>query len=326
MINETKYGPVNGEVRGAGIARSAVLEPWFPILMYHRIVDRVVVPDPYHLFLSVSDFEAQMRYLWRHGYQTTPFEDMVPGPGRLKQRHGRRFAITFDDGYREVITHALPVLRKYGFTATVFLVSSNLGGVNDWDKGRAQIVPLLDLSAVRELAASGISFGAHGVTHRSLPYLALAQARQEITGAKYQLEDATGSAINLFSYPYGASTERVQDLVMQAGYVAAFGIEQKTHTRFNLSRVDAGRCSGADLRWRLHVRGLYFHARRNTFLGALKRLITPFPGVGEPAEFSSDGLPSDDSGAVLTKYKPVREPPKQRSPDFHLSRERLEEP
>ncbi|MCH8061990.1 MAG: hypothetical protein IH861_05760 [Chloroflexi bacterium] len=88
--------------------------------------------------------------------------------------------------------------------------------------------------------------------------------------SKSALEALTGSEINVFCYPYGQSTPMLHDMVMQAGYSAAIGIEQEEHTLFNLSRVNSARTKNSSLLWRLKVSGVYYRLLGNR---ASRRLI-----------------------------------------------------
>ena len=116
----------------------------------------------------------------------------------------------------------------------------------------------------------GIDFGSHGATHRSLTQLDAETARGEILDSKADLEEQLGMEVLSFSFPYGRSNPAVRQLVPQAGYLAACGIEQREHRLFNLSRVDAGSCHGSWLLWRWKVSGLHYRLRQSRILRSLK--------------------------------------------------------
>ncbi len=255
-----------------GISQSRQGLPWLPILMYHRVVEQLDTPDPYNLCISRADFESQMRYLVQQGYQTITLEDMVASLAHGSMPGRRQVIITFDDGYDDVYTRAFPILQELGLKAAVMLVGGCMGGFNLWDRGKTRQASLLDISRVREMIGYGISVGSHGMTHCRLTEASLSQARQEIADSKALLEDKLGCEVSAFSFPYGKSSPAVRDLVQGAGYLAAYGIEQREHSLFNLSRIDAALCSRNPLRWRLELAGVIQRCRENRLLQRLRAI------------------------------------------------------
>lgn len=153
----------------------------------------------------------------------------------------RRVGLSFDDGYANVITEALPVLRDLGFTATVFTIVDRCGGDNTWP-GQAPWAPrlsLLDRDGLETLRAEGWEIGSHGLSHLSLTAVDLATAARELEESRARLERWLGQPMPLFAYPYGAHDEAVRRLAGGV-YEAAFG------TRLALA-------TGADLRERVRI-------------------------------------------------------------------------
>lgn len=180
-----------------------------PVLNYHK-VDDTGIP----LSLAISEFEEQIRYLAENGYHTITPDQLM---GYLKYGRGlpdKPILITFDDGYRDNYTNAYFVLKKYGFTATVFLVT-NLVGSDDryltWDQ-------------VREMQKNGIVFGSHTVNHLPLTKMSPDEALAELAGSAAAIERELGAKPRYFAYPTGAYTLKTEELVRQAGYRAAFTI------------------------------------------------------------------------------------------------------
>ncbi|MHB8984177.1 MAG: polysaccharide deacetylase family protein, partial [Carboxydocellales bacterium] len=135
--------------------------------------------------------------------------------------------ITFDDGYRDNFYWARPILLKYGFRATIFLVSDRVGKTNTWDQ--AQGLPRLELlntEEIRTMVMEGFQFGAHSRTHTRLTDLSADKAKDQIAGSKSYLEKTLGAPINYFCYPYGRYNKQIVDLVRKSGYTAALTTAQ----------------------------------------------------------------------------------------------------
>jgi peptidoglycan/xylan/chitin deacetylase (PgdA/CDA1 family) len=237
--------------------------PWAPILMYHRVVPQRTEKDPYNLCTTVGEFEAQMRFLAMGGYRSATLEDLLCPEHTHARTDHRQVAITFDDGYLDVFQYALPVLAKYGFSATMFLVADYLGRSNSWDNGKAEQVPLLGPLEIDQMRNSGISFGSHSLTHRYLASLSAEDAWEEISGSKARLKDEFGIEASTFCYPYGNTSSEVREIVAQAGYLGACGIDRARDSQFELSRIDAAACRGAGLLWRMKVSGSQYKLRNS---------------------------------------------------------------
>jgi len=130
--------------------------------------------------------------------------------------------ITFDDGYRDFLTEAWPLLAQYGFSATVFLVAGNVGRTNEWDHHYGQEIPLLSWEEIRGLQKAGIEFGSHSVSHRPLTKLSVEETVREALRSRSILERNLDTHIRAFAYPYGASNGAIHRLVGACGYT--FGL------------------------------------------------------------------------------------------------------
>ena len=202
------------------------------ILTYHSIDASESV-----LSTSPSRFAEQMSQLADGPYQVIPLARIGTVPSAL--------AITFDDGYCNFRTEALPVLARYGFPATVFAVPGECGGSNRWDQGDSRIpnLPLMDWRELDEISRSGVSVGAHTMTHANLTKIAPADAEWEIASSRQQLEERLQRPIEEFAYPYGACKPIVRSIVdrhfrtacgVELGFVSDGSID-----RLLLPRVDA---------------------------------------------------------------------------------------
>jgi peptidoglycan/xylan/chitin deacetylase (PgdA/CDA1 family) len=151
--------------------------------MYHRIA----VDGPLALarFRVAPDlFAAQIATLHRAGYRTVGFQDWISAMTRNEPLPGKPIILTFDDGYQDFLTAAMPILRYYGFSATVFLVAERIGGAADWDAGYGEAAPLLSWQEVRALQAAGTEFGCHSAVHRPMTGMHLAELTEDTVRAR----------------------------------------------------------------------------------------------------------------------------------------------
>lgn len=172
------------------------------ILTYHSI-DRsgsVISTDP-------ETFRRHVMWLASGAVRVVPLERIGEVPAG-----DSAVAITFDDAFRNFGELAVPLLAEYGLPATVFVVTSAVGGTNRWGGRSAPNVPdlpLLDWDGLARVAAQGITLGAHSRTHPMLTALFGARLEDEIAGSRDALAARTGHAPTTFAYPYGACNDRV---------------------------------------------------------------------------------------------------------------------
>jgi peptidoglycan/xylan/chitin deacetylase (PgdA/CDA1 family) len=157
---------------------------------------------------------------------------------------GRTIAITFDDGYVNVLRHGIAPLAENGFKAIQFLVADLIGRRNEWDIALGEAPEtMMDAAQVREWLAAGHDIGSHTLSHPFLTKISREQAREEIGASRKKLEDLFGRPIRHFCYPYGDWNEAIRDLVAEAGYATACttnpGVNTAAVPPFELKRVTA---------------------------------------------------------------------------------------
>lgn len=224
----------------ASLLRSASRGRAPQILMYHAVAD--VAADPNEVCVSPQRFAEQLDYLRRRGLRGVSVRELLAAPP--EERDNRLVALTFDDGYRNFVTHAAPALRQVGFSATLFAISGLLGRDNAWDSGGPQL-PLVTADDLRALDRSGIEIGSHTRTHPQLTELDDERLGEEVNSSREALADVLGHDVEGFCYPYGAHDDRVVDAVRAAGY--GYACAYKTHERYErhtLPRMHVGQRDG----------------------------------------------------------------------------------
>ena len=165
-----------------------------------------------------------MTLLSRAGYESVPLKIAATGSDHAAWP-ARPVVITFDDGTLDFWEHALPVLERVGFTATLFVVTGYVGGRSSWDRDLGEPDrPLMSWDQIRRLHGQGFEFGSHTHNHRPLTELSEEQARQELTRSRQALEDRLGVAPQFLAYPRGLYDDRHKRLARETGYAGACSV------------------------------------------------------------------------------------------------------
>jgi peptidoglycan/xylan/chitin deacetylase (PgdA/CDA1 family) len=189
-----------------------------------------------------EEFDRHMRYLADNDYRPMTVSKLVSTLRSKKALPPRTVAVTFDDGLRDFLTAAMPILRRHNFPATLYVVSGCVGQTSHWLKtlgegGR----PMLTWQELRELSSAGIEIGAHTASHPQLDVLPSTKAFAEIHGSKCMLEDHLGQSVESFAYPHGYSSRSTRRLVRDAGFTSAcrvrHALSSTTEDPYALSRI-----------------------------------------------------------------------------------------
>lgn len=192
-----------------------------PILMYHQVAESGA-PSRARWRVTPAQFEDQLRYLREAGFYSVDLATWRTAVGHRRPLPGRAMMITFDDGFLDFGSHAWPLLRRYGFTAVLFVVSERVGGSNDWDPPVAAGDPLLDWGQLRRLCHDGLEVGSHSATHPRLCSLAVEDVAREAAKSKATIQRALGQAVTAFAYPFGDHDPAIRHLVGACGYDQGF--------------------------------------------------------------------------------------------------------
>jgi peptidoglycan/xylan/chitin deacetylase (PgdA/CDA1 family) len=183
------------------------------VLMYHSISP--YDEDPYALTMTPRRFEQQMRWLRARGLRGVSMGELL---GAAAEGWARGLVgLTFDDGYQDFVTYAMPILQRHGFTATAFVLAGRLGGHNAWSQPGPHKA-LLTADQVRQVAQTGMEIASHGLKHLSLPEADDTQLNAETMHSREILQELLGRQIEGFCYPYGHVDARVVAAVRAAGY------------------------------------------------------------------------------------------------------------
>ncbi|MFL5897553.1 MAG: polysaccharide deacetylase family protein [Solirubrobacterales bacterium] len=225
-------------------------------LCYHSVTE----DGPPYLSIKPATLQAQLRILVERGYRSGGRRDLdlLAGGGGA----GSRIAfLTFDDGFRDTVTAALPLLREHGFTGMAFLLAGHLesGAPLDWPEvageasRRPRLMRSVDWPMVEQLAEAGWDIGSHGISHARMTSLSDEELTQELLDSRRLLAQRLGGC-DLLAYPFGAWDERVARLAAAAGYAYAFSLpfgEQLEATRLSIPRVMV---DDRDASWRFRAK------------------------------------------------------------------------
>jgi peptidoglycan/xylan/chitin deacetylase (PgdA/CDA1 family) len=187
-------------------------------------------------------FIEQMAYLYNHHYTPITVTQFIDARSKISQFVPERpVVLTFDDGFGDFFAEAFPVLKRYGFVATLYVATAFVNGTSHWlqhlGEGTRRMLTWQQLAEIR---SSGIECGAHSHSHPQLDTLPCKAVRDEIVQSKRILEDHLGQDISSFAYPFGYYTARVQWLVQEAGYTSACAVRHalssETDDPFSLAR------------------------------------------------------------------------------------------
>ena len=195
-----------------------------PILCYHNVGSAPAHSRFKLLYVTPEKLAQQLWILRRLGLRGVSLSE---GMSQLQgdRRGSKLVVLTFDDGYADTLTEALPVLREYGCTATCYLVSSAMGTYNSWDcELLEERKPLMTRQQVVQWLAAGMEIGSHSCSHPRLHQLDASAAEQEIVTSRDALRTSFGVPVDHFAYPFGSFNDATIALVRRAGYRSAVSV------------------------------------------------------------------------------------------------------
>ncbi len=216
-----------------------------PIIMYHRFIREDSEKGVHGTYLHVDMLEKHLKLLQRMGFETLTFKDLEDkGLIYRLQANKRYIMLTVDDGYQDNYELMLPLLKKYGFKAVVYVVTGET--FNRWDvespENPEKAVPLMQEAQIKALHNSGcVEIGGHTLTHPFLSKLTYQEQYQEISENKERLETLLGESLTSFAYPYGDLNDDSKKIVQELGYQFAVATNSgplATHRdKFQIRRI-----------------------------------------------------------------------------------------
>ena len=203
--------------------------PGVPVLNYHQVEQKNGNP----LTLWPDQFEAQMAYLADEGYTTITIDEMMDALENGTPLPEKPVIITFDDGYADNYEYAYPILKKYGFKATIFLIYDFTNTYPNY----------LTWEQINEMKDSGlIHFESHTMTHANLAELtSYDDLHHEIADSHDLLSEKLGYDMHYIAYPGGRVNEEIEEITRAAGYRGGFtvhyGLSTPFEGRYQMDRI-----------------------------------------------------------------------------------------
>ncbi|MCP4358518.1 MAG: polysaccharide deacetylase family protein, partial [Chloroflexi bacterium] len=183
-----------------------------PILMYHAVHERRSM-----ISISPDLFAWQMQWLYERQFRVRPLREVIPLIHSGASLPPRTIVLTFDDGLTSVYEHAFPIMQRYQFTATIFLISNYMGQKNNWPSQPTNIAEfsVMTWEQAQEMQVAGFDFGAHTATHPKLDLISPEAAVTEIVTSKTVIEERLRQPVDLFAFPYGRYNQSTLETIRQ---------------------------------------------------------------------------------------------------------------
>ena len=192
-----------------------------PILMCHEVSAR---PDPrYRKYtLTPAELDERLDWLRARGYHSVDMDHVFGAWRGERELPARPVAITFDDGGRDCLAHAVPALAQRGYTATFFIVAGVVGGEMRWLHAQLGVeLHAAAWPALRAAELAGMHCEAHSVTHPRLATLAPEECRIELALGRAMMEEELGHEVRHLAYPFGSHSVETISLARETGYLTA---------------------------------------------------------------------------------------------------------
>jgi peptidoglycan/xylan/chitin deacetylase (PgdA/CDA1 family) len=193
-----------------------------PILAYHQVSHKF---DWSITRQKPDQFERGMKFLHEQGYRTVGLDEALSPHYKHDEK---KVVLTFDDAYQDIYSNAFPILRRFGFTAWIFVITGYVGEYGSWDydSGRGKRMHL-NWEQIQEMADADFGFGSHTVNHPDLTKIPRRHVEYELKKSKETLQDKLNRRVDFLSYPFGRHNRYVQEEAQRLGYTGAFTLRSK---------------------------------------------------------------------------------------------------
>lgn len=202
-----------------------------PVLMYHSINYDPKFPGN-QVRIPKAKFAAQMKWLHDNGYHTLTMSELYKAVENREQVPEKSVVLTFDDGYEDNYQNAYPILQEYGFKATIFMITNEIG---DNKNG------YLTAEELKTMQQNGIDIECHTVHHLHLSKLSYQKQEEEISDAQQTLEKLLGRRVSYIAYPYGDYNAETLRITEKCGFKLGFredgGIGRLSDPKFEFPRI-----------------------------------------------------------------------------------------
>ncbi len=229
-----------------------------PIIVYHSIDTRGTL-----LSTHPDTFEAQMKFLATHGWETITLSKAAHLITNGKQLPAKSVVLTFDDGMQSIRDVADPILQSFGFTATTFIVTNQVGKCPNWFRlhNAYRDEPLLDIEALEKLKARGWELQPHTHDHPVMSHLPLSIQVEQISHCRSLMEKWFGGDADVLAYPFGQINDDTINAMtqcnMKAGVTLRFSAFVDPQSPFTWPRLGSAWFKSSDLRQRLALAGIF---------------------------------------------------------------------
>ena len=205
--------------------------------MYHSISEHVGKEKHNKWRVKPKDFEKQMNWFYKNNWKSFTISELV----KLDEIPKKSFVVTFDDWFEDNFLNAFPILKKYNFKATIYLVPNQK--TNHWEEKNTSVLSnLLNNEQILQMQNSGlIEFGSHTLSHVNLSTINDEQLLNELKKSKEEVEKITNQECEAFAYPYGKFDDNIVNSVKRVGYknatVVKRGLFKKDDDVFTIKRV-----------------------------------------------------------------------------------------
>lgn len=242
------------------------------ILAYHSISNEAGPTS-----IPQEIFEGHLRILAEEQYAIIDFPELVEWREGKRELPSRVAILTFDDGFQDFADHAFPAIQSHGWHATVFLPTGCIGKEENWAGANAPARPIMSWETVKDLAAKGIRFGGHCVSHPDLTRLNGDQAEREIRLSIEAIEAMVGSPPGVFAPPYGRSNARIRKIIAKYCHTSVgtnLAAAKATSDWMNYPRIEMHYFRDLEL-WRAYLRGeAEFYFRFRIVLRKVREIVT----------------------------------------------------